>query len=480
MKKEDRPIRQPKLLRHTDIEDARTFITKQSQLEFFGEEIALMSKNLRPLAEIRGSKSSQILKFNPFLDPSGVLRSRSRLTNIPGLTYEKAHPIILHRKSDYARLIVEAAHVEHQHPVGIQAMNAAIRNEFAINGMGTLCRQIQSRCTECRKLKAVVNTQLMAPLPNRRLGQKLKPFDNVGLDFAGPFEIKMGRGRARKKVYVLVLTCMVTRGVHLETTGGMDTLHVIDAISRFVDVRGVPTTLTSDNQTSFRKADKEITEWYKSVNWDTVQEATGLGFRPDSNGIEWHFNPPNASHFGGIFEIIVKALKRAMKIVIGRADLDEEGFRTCVSKVMFMLNNRPIQQSGSIQDQEPLTPNHFVLGDLANAIFPPDFPEERFTNLDRKLKQQVEVQKNVWKRFFLEFVPLLGPRQKWSQEQENLNVNDVVIELDENQPRGVWRLMRVSKIFPSTDGLVRKVEVTSTDNKIYIRPISKLIPIVRN
>jgi hypothetical protein len=175
-----------------------------------------------------------------------------------------------------------------------------------------------------------------------------------------------------------------------------------------------------------------------------------------------------------------KHSRRAMKIVIGRADLDEEGFRTCVSKVMFMLNNWPIQQSGSIQDQEPLTPNHFVLGDLANAIFPPDFPQERFTNLDRKLKQQVEVQKAVWKQFFLEFVPLLGPRQKWSQEQESLNVDDVVIELDENQPRGVWRLMRVSKIFPSTNGLVQKVEVTSTDNKIYIRAISKLIPIVRN
>ena len=104
-----------------------------------------------------------------------------------------------------------------------------------------------------------------------------------------------------------------------------------------------------------------------------------------------------------------------------------------------MLNNRPIQQSGSIQDQAPLTPNSFVLGDLANAVFPPDFPE--VTNLDRKLKQQIEVQKSVWKRFFLEFVPLLGPRQKWSQEQENLKVDEVVIELDENQPRGVWRLM---------------------------------------
>jgi hypothetical protein len=155
-------------------------------LEFFGKEIALMSKNLRPLAEIRGTKSSPIQKFNLFLYPRGVMRSRSRLTNIPGLTYEKAHPVILHRKLDYARLVVQAAHVEHQHPVGIQAMNAAIRNEFAINGIGTLCRQIQSRCTECRKLKAAVNTQLMAPLPDRRLGVKLKPFDNVGLELRRP------------------------------------------------------------------------------------------------------------------------------------------------------------------------------------------------------------------------------------------------------------------------------------------------------
>jgi hypothetical protein len=52
MKKEDRPILQPKLLRHTDIEDARIFITKQLQLDFFGKEIAFMSKNLQPLAEV--------------------------------------------------------------------------------------------------------------------------------------------------------------------------------------------------------------------------------------------------------------------------------------------------------------------------------------------------------------------------------------------------------------------------------------------
>jgi len=480
MKKEDRPLKRPPLLRASDLKEARNFLAKQSQLEFYAEEIGLMSKDLRPLAEIRGNHHSQILQFNPFLDPFGVLRSRSRLTNILGLSYAQKHPIILHRRSDYARLVVEAAHVEHEHPVGIQAMKAAARNEYAIVGMGTLCKQVQFRCTECRKLKATVDSQLMAPLPERRVSHKLKPFDNVGLDFAGPFDIKMGRGKIRKKVYVLVLTCMVTRAVHLETTSGMDTVHVINAISRFADVRGVPATLTSDNQTSFRKADKEITEWYKTVDWNEVQRATGLGFRPHSDGIEWHFNPPNASHFGGIFEIIVKALKRALKVIIGRCDLDEEAFRTTVSKVAFMLNNRPIQPSGSINDLAPLTPNSFIMSDLANSVFPPDFPEDAVTNLDKKLRLQVEVQKSVWQRFFKEIVPMLGPRQKWSQEKENLAVGDVVIELDKNLPRGVWRLMRVSQIFPSKDGLVRRVEVMSTNNKAYNRSISKLIPIVRN
>jgi hypothetical protein len=106
-----------------------------------------------------------------------------------------------------------------------------------------------------------------------------------------------------------------------------------------------------------------------------------------------------------------RALKRAMKIVIGRADLHQEGFQTCVSKVMFMLNKQPIQQSGRIQDQAPLMPNSFVPGDLAKAVLTPDFPE--VTDLDQKLKQQVKIQKAVWKRFFLEFVPLLsGLRSK--------------------------------------------------------------------
>jgi hypothetical protein len=125
-KLEDRPLRQPLHLKSSEIEDVKIFLAKQSQLEYYPEEIGLMLKDFKPLAEIRGNHSSSILPFNPFLDPSGLIRSRSRLTDIPGLSYEKVHAIILHRKADYTRLLVEAAHVEQEHPVGIQAMKAAI------------------------------------------------------------------------------------------------------------------------------------------------------------------------------------------------------------------------------------------------------------------------------------------------------------------------------------------------------------------
>ena len=72
--------------------------------------------------------------------------------------------------------------------------------------------------------------QQMAPLPVTKLEEKIKAFENTGMDFAGPFEVKVARRMARKKVYILVITCLGTRAVHLESTSGMTTNDTIAAI----------------------------------------------------------------------------------------------------------------------------------------------------------------------------------------------------------------------------------------------------------
>jgi hypothetical protein len=84
MKKEDRPIRQSKFLRHADVEDARVFLIKQSQLEFFGEEIATFGRNQRnqvkPHPEVQsifGPKGSHEKSISAYKHPRSHLRKGS-------------------------------------------------------------------------------------------------------------------------------------------------------------------------------------------------------------------------------------------------------------------------------------------------------------------------------------------------------------------------------------------------------------------
>jgi hypothetical protein len=326
----------------------------------------------------------------------------------------------------------------------------------------------------CQIRQGKPSQQLQAALPVARLGKRMRPFADTGLDYAGPFELKMGRGKARKKVWVLVLTCLATRAVHFEPTGGMETTNVLNAISRFADIRGTPETIVSDNQTSFVKADKDLQEWLKTVDFEYIQRAT-LNYR-GSHGIEWVFNPPRAPHFGGVFEIIVKAMKRALVSTIGYEDLDEEEFRTVVSKATWILNHRPIQKVGDNSDFEALTPSHFLGGIPEDAVFPPDLPHTR-SELQERLKIQIRVQQHLWERFQKEIIPELVSRSKWLYQKDNLKEGDIMVEIDEKTSRGHWKKVRITQIFTSSDNKVRRVEIRDGDGRTFMRPITNLIPL---
>ena len=104
----------------------------------------------------------------------------------------------------------------------------------------------------------------MSDIPAYRFEAPLRAFSKTGLDFAGPFEIKMGRLRKRLKAYILVLTCLQTRAIYLEVTEGMDLSFVVNALSRFIDIRGIPNHILSDNVSTFCSKDKDLEAWVKN------------------------------------------------------------------------------------------------------------------------------------------------------------------------------------------------------------------------
>ena len=462
-----------------EIEAAKRRLITMAQASDFKKEIDFLKtkeeQGLLPvLSAYPEMKGSKILAFSPFIDKKGVLRSKSRLEKSDIYGYDKTFPVILDRSSGLARLLAEKAHHEIGHPVGHKAVRARISSSYVISGLGTLVQSIQKKCFVCQLKSGKPMTQLESALPVTRLGHSLRAFADTGMDYAGPFELKMGRAKARKKVWILVLTCMATRAVHFEVTGGMETTHVINAISRFADVRGAPVTITSDNQTSFVKANKTLQAWLENINFKQVVRETQK-LNPEQ-GIRWIFNPPRAPHFGGVFEIMVKAMKRALESSLGREDLGEEEFRTVVSKAAWMLNQRPIQRVGNVSDLETLTPAHFLGACPPESSFPPDLPEGRNTLPDR-LEHQVKIQTHIWKRFNEEIIPELVSRKKWLYQKETVKTGDLMVEIDDNTPRGSWKKVLIKSIIPSDDGLIRKVIIQDSEQRNYTRPITRLIPI---
>ena len=111
--------------------------------------------------------------------------------------------------------------------------------------------EVISRCNQCKVRKATPANQLMAPLPSIRLKEPLRAFARIGLDFAGPYITKQGRGKKQAKRYLCLFTCLLSRAEHLELAYGLDTNSFLNVFYRMGNRRGYPSEVVSDNGTNF-------------------------------------------------------------------------------------------------------------------------------------------------------------------------------------------------------------------------------------
>ena len=88
-----------------------------------------------------------------------------------------------------------------------------------------------------------------------------------------------------------------------------------------------------------------------------------------------------------------------------------------------------------------------------------------------------------WRRWQREYCLLQQKRKKWYDVSPNSHVGDIVLISNKSCPRNQCRpLARVTEVYPSEDGLVRKVLLLVTQSgkkKLLERPIHKLILIFR-
>ena len=85
--------------------------------------------------------------------------------------------------------------------------------------------------------------------------------------------------------------------------------------------------------------------------------------------MKWWFNPPSAPHQGGIWEWLVRSVKRVLYTTLGTRRLTDEVLNTTFCLVEYALNARHLTPvSANRSNLVSKTPNNFLLGNIATGI----------------------------------------------------------------------------------------------------------------
>lgn len=454
--------RRPQVFEHyltrSELDSASLLIVQFSQRTFF-------SKLHKELTCSKPISIRHVARLRPYVDDNGIIRVGGRLANAE-LSNEQRHPILLAKSSHLSLLLVRHWHDITGHS-GPRVMRALLGRQYWILSLGTLTRTVISHCTRCVRLSSSNPQPVMADLPRSRVTE-CRPFSRVGIDYAGPLLMKEHRLRKARqyKVYVAVFVCFAVKAVHLEVVSDLSADAFIAALTRFVARRGLPTNIYSDCGTNFVGAAAQLKEL---VNHPDNQGRLSANIQS-----VWHFNPPGAPHFGGLWEAAVKSAKSIMVRIMGEHTFTLEEFNTILCRVEAILNSRPlIPNSTDPNEVDYLSPGYFLIGQPLLAV-----PEEPIApsqiSLRNRWKLINQCAQAFWRRWRDEYLQTLQTRGCWTADAPNLAVNDIVIIKDPHSPPLVWRMARVLETVPGADGVVRVVRL-QTSTGLLTRPVVKVV-----
>ena len=132
---------------------------------------------------------------------------------------------------------------------------------------------------------------------------------------------------------------------------------------------------------------------------------------------------------------------------------------TAIIGAEALINSRPlIYQSADPSDDAPLTPNHFLHGQVGGQFAPTSVDETDF-NPRKRWRRIQELVRHFWNRWLREWLPRLSARTKWSQPGRDFKVGDVMLVITAGTTRGNWPLGRILETYPGKDGRVRVAKI---------------------
>ena len=196
--------------------------------------------------------------------------------------------------------------------------------------------RIIHKCISCRRFRGRLKYQKMASLPEDR-SEETPPFTYCGVDYFGPFYNRVKRSDVPR--YGTLFTCMTSRAIHLEVAESLDTDAFINALRRFIAIRGPIRHLRSDCGTNGAKnvLDKELA----AINQTKVKDFL---LHQNCDYFDFKMNFPHSSHMGGVWERQIRTVRGVLQSLLDKVgtQLNNDSLRTLFYEVMAIVNSRPL------------------------------------------------------------------------------------------------------------------------------------------
>ena len=268
-----------------------------------------------------------------------------------------------------------------------------------------------------------------------------RPFEVTGVDFARPFLYKVGK-KEEGKCYVIIFTCASSRAVHLEVARTQTADEFKSKLNAFISRRTRPRIIISDNAKVF----KATADWIK-----TVRKSEKLQNYLARENIRWQFNLAKSPWWGGIYERLIKEIKKTLHKTLGRSYLSYEAFKSVIMDIERNLNNRPLTYVEAEGEEEAvLTPNMILWGGDVYAV--EDTESSDAEKLTRMAKRLENAKANAWKRWKREYVHSLLESHRLNKETGTIpQVGEIVLIIGdertaENGARVKWFVLSKAKM----------------------------------
>ena len=456
----------------SEIEAVEHAWLKSEQLLRYPDIISYFSSNN---ARRKSSVPPLVSQLNLFLDDDGLIRSKGRFTIESSL-------ILLPRHSRLTNLIILDCH-HRQHHVGVGGTIVALRNRFWVPSAFTETRRLLTKCVTCKKVTGRHYALPMPPeLPKFRYDTSIRPFSNVGIDFAGPLTVKDNSG-IHIKVYICLFICLTTRAINLEVVEDLSTSSFLQALRRHCSLFSTPRLILSDNAQTFKRAEKDLQTLLAHFESPVVQRTF------TQKRIRFLYIPARSPQWGGVYERMIGLMKSVLKKVLGRSLVMLVELSTLVKETQAVLNDRPLTViNPDVHELQPLTPNHLLFGFNITPLPHPSLDSEEYDldfgdahAISRAQHHRTTLYRHFLQRFHSEYLSLLRETHAFSNNARHfakplIKDGDIVLVADTDTPRHRWSLGVVTKLLRGSDALCRAA-VVRTAHGLTTRSLIKLFPL---